>query len=111
MRLYLASHHYRRDWEFSWAGLDRWTAVAARLCDLLGEARGAGAGPAGARAGADSGRPGGPHAAEFAAALADDLDTPRSLRALKAAIAGRDVPAAAWMLSILAGTASLAPPD
>jgi hypothetical protein len=47
--------------------------------------------------------------AEFAAALADDLDTPRGLRALKAAIADRDAAAAAWMLSILAGTASLEP--
>jgi L-cysteine:1D-myo-inositol 2-amino-2-deoxy-alpha-D-glucopyranoside ligase len=103
VRLYLASHHYRRDWEFSWKGLDRWTAVVARLRDLLGEAPGAGAGPGRHR------RPGGPHVAEFAAALADDLDTPRGLRALKAAIADRDAAAAAWMLSILAGTASLEP--
>jgi hypothetical protein len=45
--------------------------------------------------------------AEFNAALADDLDTPRALRALRVALRQRDAAAARWMLNILVGTASL----
>jgi hypothetical protein len=44
---------------------------------------------------------------EFNAALADDLDTPRAVRALRLAIRRRDAAAVRWMLSILAGSASL----
>jgi cysteinyl-tRNA synthetase len=44
---------------------------------------------------------------EFNAALADDLDTPRAVRALRAAIRQKDAAAVQWMLSILVGTASL----
>ena len=44
---------------------------------------------------------------QFNAALADDLDTPRAIRVLRAAVRQREVGAARWMLSILAGTASL----
>jgi cysteinyl-tRNA synthetase len=44
---------------------------------------------------------------EFTAALADDLDTPRAVRALRAAIRQKDAAATRWMLSILVGTASL----
>jgi cysteinyl-tRNA synthetase len=44
---------------------------------------------------------------EFASALEDDLDTPRAIRALRAAIRERDAAAARWMMSILLGTASL----
>jgi cysteinyl-tRNA synthetase len=45
--------------------------------------------------------------AEFNAALADDLDTPRAIRALRAALRQRDAAAVRWMLDILVGTASL----
>jgi L-cysteine:1D-myo-inositol 2-amino-2-deoxy-alpha-D-glucopyranoside ligase len=98
VRLYLASHGYRRDWEFSWSGLERATRLVARLAALLScrrTAEGVGAGP---RKGL---------VREFAAALDDDLDTPRAIRALRAALRERDAAAAAWMLGILAGTASL----
>jgi L-cysteine:1D-myo-inositol 2-amino-2-deoxy-alpha-D-glucopyranoside ligase len=114
VRLYLASHRYRRDWEFSWQGLARATRLVERLRVVLaGEAWGAGtsqpavvvagAGPA-VRAPAQAGRR---LVAEFTAALADDLDTPRAIRALRAAARERDAHAAGWMLGILAGTASL----
>src|SRR6267143_4574561 len=35
VRLYLASHRYGRDWEFSWSGLAQATRLTARLSDLL----------------------------------------------------------------------------
>jgi cysteinyl-tRNA synthetase len=44
---------------------------------------------------------------EFNAALGDDLDTPRAIRALRRAVRERDAPAARWMLGILVGTASV----
>jgi cysteinyl-tRNA synthetase len=44
---------------------------------------------------------------EFTAALADDLDTPRAIRALRRATRERDAAAARWMLGILVGSASL----
>jgi cysteinyl-tRNA synthetase len=44
---------------------------------------------------------------EFAAALDDDLDTPRAVRVLRAAVRRREAAAARWMTSILCGTASL----
>jgi L-cysteine:1D-myo-inositol 2-amino-2-deoxy-alpha-D-glucopyranoside ligase len=113
VRLYLASHRYGRDWDFSWSGL----ANAARLVDraralLAEEARGAGerpsavvvgAGPA-VRAPSGAGRP---LVKEFNAALDDDLDTPRAIRALRRAVRERDAAAARWMLGILVGGASL----
>jgi len=37
----------------------------------------------------------------------DDLDTPRAVRALRAATRRRDAAAAAWMAGILCGDASL----
>jgi len=45
--------------------------------------------------------------AEFDAALGDDLDTPRAIRALRRATRERDATAARWMLGILVGSASL----
>jgi cysteinyl-tRNA synthetase len=45
--------------------------------------------------------------AEFNAALADDLDTPRALRSMRAALRQRDAAAVRWMLGMLVGTASL----
>jgi L-cysteine:1D-myo-inositol 2-amino-2-deoxy-alpha-D-glucopyranoside ligase len=112
-RLYLASHRYGRDWDFSWSGLARAARLVERVRALLAEdARGAGerrsavvvgAGPA-LRA---SKRPDSPLVREFTAALQDDLDTPRAIRALRRATRERDAAAARWMLGILAGSASL----
>ncbi len=45
--------------------------------------------------------------AEFSRAMDDDLDTPRAVRALRAAVRQRDAAAAKWMVSILCGEASL----
>jgi L-cysteine:1D-myo-inositol 2-amino-2-deoxy-alpha-D-glucopyranoside ligase len=91
-RLYLVSHRYERDWGFEWAGLAR----AARLIE---------------RARAVLKQPGDqPSPAlikEFNAALSDDLDTPRAVRALRLAIRQKDAAAVRVMLGILVGTASL----
>jgi len=105
VRLLLASYHYRSDWSFTWPALDRAVALADRCHSLVGEARGAGA-PGG---GAGPRRPEGDLAGEFAAALDDDLDTPRALRVLRRALRERDADAVRWMLGILCGTASLEP--
>jgi L-cysteine:1D-myo-inositol 2-amino-2-deoxy-alpha-D-glucopyranoside ligase len=92
VRLYLISHRYGKDWDFSWPGLLR----AARLIE---------------RARAVLKKPGGEASTalmkEFNAALSDDLDTPRAVRALRAAIRQRDSTAVHLMLGILVGTASL----
>jgi len=101
VRLYLASHRYGRDWDFEWSGLERATRLVARLDALLAlkpSAEGVGVGP---RKGL---------VREFVAALDDDLDTPRAIRALRAALRERDAAAAAWMLNILAGSGSLKSP-
>jgi L-cysteine:1D-myo-inositol 2-amino-2-deoxy-alpha-D-glucopyranoside ligase len=101
VRLYLASHAYRRDWDFSWSGLARAASLVERLRALLRQD-----GRGRTRTGlmqAGSGAFG----REFRAALEDDLDTPRAIRALRAAVRERDAAAAGWMLGILAGSASL----
>jgi L-cysteine:1D-myo-inositol 2-amino-2-deoxy-alpha-D-glucopyranoside ligase len=113
VRLYLASHRYRRDWEFSWSGVARATRLVERVRVLLaGDAAGegprqpavvVGEGPAQRLPAVASGRLG----REFLAALSDDLDTPRAIRALREAVRSRDAAAARWMLGIIAGTASL----
>jgi len=113
VRLYLASHRYGRDWEFRWSGLDQAARLVARMRVLLeGEVRGAGAPQPGMAAGAGpsvraaAGRrlamPG-----RLAAALADDLDTPRAIRELRSAVRRRDRDGVRRMLPILVGTASL----
>jgi L-cysteine:1D-myo-inositol 2-amino-2-deoxy-alpha-D-glucopyranoside ligase len=101
VRLYLASHRYGRDWEFSWSGLARAARLADRVRVLLaGES--AGVGPSkGMSVGTRR------LMAQFNRALADDLDTPRAIRALRAAVRQKDADAARRMLGILAGTASL----
>src|SRR2546423_3472721 len=44
VRLYLASHRYRRDWSFDWSGLAKMALLVERIRVLLeGEVRGAGA--------------------------------------------------------------------
>jgi L-cysteine:1D-myo-inositol 2-amino-2-deoxy-alpha-D-glucopyranoside ligase len=112
VRLYLASHRYGRDWEFSWSGLAQATRLAARLRDLLaGESAGVGTTQA-----AKSGRVGPAKGmstsgrrlvAQFNSALADNLDAPRAIRVLRESVRQRDAEAAGWMLGILAGDASL----
>lgn len=94
VRLYLVSHRYERDWEFTWAGLARYTKLVDRLHTLLVADR-------------KTAKPGKALMTEFVAALSDDLDTPRAVRALRAALARRDAAAVRAMLAILAGTASL----
>jgi cysteinyl-tRNA synthetase len=112
VRLYLASHRYGRDWEFSWSGLARATRLAERVRVLLaGEP--AGVGPAQpAKSGRVGPRKGMSPAGrrlmdQFNRALSDDLDTPRAIRVLRSAVRQGDAPAAREMLAILAGTASL----
>jgi cysteinyl-tRNA synthetase len=113
VRLYLASHRYGRDWNFNWSGLARAARLVERVRALLAEdARGAGELPSAVVVGAGPAvRP--PRAAgkalvkEFHAALADDLDTPRAIRALRRATRERDAAAARWMIGILVGGASL----
>jgi len=98
VRLYLASHHYRRDWTFRWEGLDRAAALAARIRNLVGVRRGAGAGPA--AGGSELVR-------RFTEAMDHDLDTLTALRVLRQAVRERDAAAATWMLGVVAGTAAL----
>ena len=89
VRLYLASHHYRRDWTFSWSGLESASALVGRLAQL-----------------SPAGRPG-PALAAIDAAMAEDLDTPRALRALRQAVRVGDGAGAHRMIRILAGSAAL----
>ena len=99
IRLYLVSHRYARDWDFSWEGLARSTKFVDRMRKLLADdARSAGR----ARR-----APGRALMTEFNAALADDLDTPRAVRALRAAVRQRDAAAVNAMKDVLLGTASL----
>jgi L-cysteine:1D-myo-inositol 2-amino-2-deoxy-alpha-D-glucopyranoside ligase len=91
-RLYLVSHRYQRDWEFEWEGLARY----ARLVD---RARGVLKKSGGQRSPALIN--------EFNAALSDDLDTPRAVRALRLAIRNKDAAAVRIMLGVLVGSASL----
>jgi len=98
IRLYLVSHRYRRDWSFEWAGLARYAKLVDRLSKLLADD---------ARSGGPTRAPDRSVMAQFDAALSDDLDTPRAVRALRAALTRKDAPAVRAMLAILAGTASL----
>ena len=121
LRLYLASHRYRTDWTFRWEGLADAARLTARLAKLLGGGGGGGTATGGGRAGpvGHSGvgdwralgrSPAGAAddlIAEFSAALDDDLNTPRAVRALRAAVRRREAAAAAWMAAILCGDASL----
>jgi len=94
VRLYLATHRYGRDWEFQWSGLAQAARFVERTRVLLeGDARGAGPRNAMPRA--------------FAAALANNLDTPAAIRELRAAVRRGDAAAVRTMLPVLAGTASL----
>ena len=92
VRLYVVSHRYGRDWDFDWAALARSARLVERARAVLRKPGGQ-ASPALTK--------------EFNAALADDLDTPRAMRALRMAVRRRDATAVRWMLGILVGTASL----
>jgi len=92
VRLYLVSHRYGKDWDFNWPGLLRAARLIERARAVLKHQTGA-ASPALIK--------------EFNAALADDLDTPRAVRALRMAIRRKDAAAVKWMLSILVGSAAL----
>ena len=91
-RLYLVSHRYDRDWDFDWAGLARYARLIEKARAVLKKPD--------TKASPEL-------INEFNAALADDLDTPRAVRALRSAIRSRDAAAVRYMLGILAGTASL----
>jgi cysteinyl-tRNA synthetase len=91
LRIYLAMHHYHRDWTFSWAGLEAAGRLAADLDALPSTGR------------ADAGL-----LRAFRDALDDDLDTPAAVRLLRRTLRTSDGAAARRMLSVLAGTASLA---
>jgi L-cysteine:1D-myo-inositol 2-amino-2-deoxy-alpha-D-glucopyranoside ligase len=79
LRVYLAMHHYREPWEFEWAGLDAAAALADRLEQAVQRPASMGGTPAG---GPDSRLDSRAPEAEFLAALADDLNTPRALAIL-----------------------------
>jgi L-cysteine:1D-myo-inositol 2-amino-2-deoxy-alpha-D-glucopyranoside ligase len=72
LRVYLLRHHYRSVWEWSPSELAEADSAAQRLA---------------ASAGSSDTSPNETRAA-FAAALADDLDTPRALHVLTAASGG-----------------------
>lgn len=92
VRMYLVSHRYGADWDFSWPGLARASRLIDRARAVLKNPMGK-ASPALMK--------------EFDAALADDLDTPRAVRALGAAIRQKDAAAVRSMLDILVGRAAL----
>jgi cysteinyl-tRNA synthetase len=113
VRLHLASHRYRTDWTFRWEGLAGAARLTAQLSALIGGGGGGGAGPTpevgsrGAGVGPSVPGAGADLVEEFSAALDDDLDTPRAVRALRSAVRRGDAASARWMTSILCGTASL----
>jgi cysteinyl-tRNA synthetase len=98
VRLYLVSHRYSRDWTFDWKGLARSVPLVDALRKLLADD---------ARTRKKPAAPAPALIKEFNSALADDLDTPRAVRALRAALRQRDAAAARAMLDILVGSASL----
>jgi L-cysteine:1D-myo-inositol 2-amino-2-deoxy-alpha-D-glucopyranoside ligase len=100
VRLYLISHRYGRDWTFEWGGLTRASRLIERMRKLLAD-------DARFDYGARRPKPDTKLMAEFNAALADDLDTPRAVRALRAAVRGRDAASARAMQDVLLGTAAL----
>ena len=93
VRILLASHHYRTDWSFTWPSLDAAGRLADRAREVISKHSAAPADTALMN--------------EFDAALADDLDTPRAVRALRRAVSSGDGAAVSAMLAILVGSASL----
>jgi L-cysteine:1D-myo-inositol 2-amino-2-deoxy-alpha-D-glucopyranoside ligase len=100
VRLYLVSHRYSRDWSYSWQDLTKASRFIERMRKFLAdEARFA---PGSRRATADP-----KLMARFNAALADDLDTPGAVRALRAAVRQGDAPAVRAMREVVLGSAAL----
>jgi L-cysteine:1D-myo-inositol 2-amino-2-deoxy-alpha-D-glucopyranoside ligase len=98
IRLYLASHRYRRDWTYRWEGLTGAARLSRRLAAMAARHPAPLEPPLeGASA---------PLLTEFGAAMDDDLDTPRALRALRAAVRDGDAAAALWMARFLCGEAA-----
>jgi L-cysteine:1D-myo-inositol 2-amino-2-deoxy-alpha-D-glucopyranoside ligase len=98
VRLYLVSHRYSRDWSFEWRGLARYARLIERIRKFLADSD---------RQGVPDRAPGRRLMADFNDALSNDLDTPRAVRALRAALAQKDAAALRTMLAVLVGTASL----
>jgi len=99
VRLYLVSHRYGRDWDFEWKGLARSARFVERMRKFLADD---------ARSSKGRHRPPGRELmGEFSKALADDLDTPRAVRALRRAVRERDAAAVRAMHEVLMGTAAL----
>ena len=100
VRLYLVTHRYGRDWTFEWKGLERASRYIEKLRKFLAD-----------DARFDYGRrppkPDPKLMAEFNAALADDLDTPRAVRALRAALRQGDAAAVRAMKEVLLGSTDL----
>ena len=100
VRLYLVSHRYNRDWTFEWKGLVRHSRFIEKMRKFLAD-----------DARFDYGRrkpkPDPKLMRDFNAALADDLDTPRAVRALRAALRRRDGAAVRAMKEVLLGSAAL----
>ncbi|HEY3084712.1 MAG TPA: class I tRNA ligase family protein [Candidatus Dormibacteraeota bacterium] len=99
VRLYLVSHRYGRDWDFDWSGLARSARFVERMRTFLADDERS---PKGRRR-----PPNRALMAEFTKALADDLDTPRAVRALRRAVRQRDAAAVRAMREVLMGTAAL----
>jgi L-cysteine:1D-myo-inositol 2-amino-2-deoxy-alpha-D-glucopyranoside ligase len=100
VRLYLVSHRYGRDWTFEWKSLIRTTRFIDRMRKLLADD--ARFDYRGRRP-----RPDPRLMAEFDAALADDLDTPRAVRALRQAVRQGDAAAVRAMKDVILGSAAL----
>ncbi|HKW71845.1 MAG TPA: class I tRNA ligase family protein [Candidatus Dormibacteraeota bacterium] len=99
VRLYLVSHRYGRDWTFEWKGLSRAARFIERMRKFLADD---------ARRDYER-RPASDRKlmAEFNAALADDLDTPRAARILGKALRQGDAAAVRAMKDVLLGSAAL----
>ena len=100
VRLYLVSHRYGADWDFRWTALAQSTRLIERVRALLAEDERPDRKPSRTK-------PDAALLADFNAALADDLDTPRAVRVLRAAVRRHDAAAVRAMTPILLGTASL----
>jgi L-cysteine:1D-myo-inositol 2-amino-2-deoxy-alpha-D-glucopyranoside ligase len=96
VRLYLATHRYRRDWPFRWEDLEAAARLTERVAALIGP-----------RADESLGEVPQELAEAFRSAMDDDLDTPRAVRVLRRATDRGERAAVAWMTRILAGDAAL----
>jgi len=100
IRLYLVSHRYGRDWNFSWTALAQAVRVVERMGRVLADDERK-------SRRARKAKPNAVLLREFESALSDDLDTPRAARALRTAVRQRDAASIRAMAPTLLGTASL----